>query len=358
MIQIRTIIAAGLLIGSLSSIAQDKPTSVRGTFDINYRTRTETDADGKLKAGVQDEYRVDLVVAESAKFSGTIHHLPTMFSAILGREVQSSRLDYNVALDALLGSQSKRVGKLVGSVPINREGRYEFGRGDLRIGVDAIGRAQAFESRFSGIASGKPPKNTSKLASVKKDAITLTRQVGGKSVSVVVKDYDRMAFQNLVLGAGPVQIYGETTVNGEMLYDYERSAWYFRNVTLTYSAGGKETTDRISGNIRWSEDAQRATNGQGEYQFDVRVNEPEKKADETAVFAKADDESAFFETDPGLAGLTGAAKYKDQFSGNGTDTVVSSKVTIDLAGSHVTKQQTIALSKLLFLVEVVPMNAD
>ncbi len=60
--------------------------------------------------------------------------------------------------------------------------------------------------------------------------------VKGQSTVIVVADYDQMIFKDMVLAAGPVaKSNPEMKVNGEMLFDYERSVWFFRNVTITYA---------------------------------------------------------------------------------------------------------------------------
>ena len=102
----------------------------------------------------------------------------------------------------------------------------------------------------------------------------------------------------------------------------------------------------------------RAMRGKGEYQFDVRVNEPAPA--ETAAFSTGPtDESAFFETDSSIPGLTGTMKYTDTLRGSGKDaTTLASSVVIDLKGNNLTKQQTMALCKILIFSAVVPMNAD
>jgi hypothetical protein len=193
------------------------------------------------------------------------------------------------------------------------------------------------------------------VARAKKQAETLKRQVQGKTISLVVTDYDKMTFNGLVLPAGPVQAYPEAQVGGEMIYDYERNVWYFNGVTLTYQSEGKTVTDKIGGNIKWVESPQRKANGEGQYDFDIRVNEPEEKGTEAAAFQPSTDESAFFAVDTSLASLTGTAKYKDTMRG---ETVTQSEVAIDLTGNKLNKPQMLNLAKLVWMVCVVPMNAE
>jgi len=350
-----------VLLGATFASAQDpKPPSIKGTLDINYRTRVETTAAGKAQPGMKDIYSYNLDVAELFNFSGAAEALPTLFSSTLGRETQGAQIAYNLALavrNPANLTQIRTIGKLVGIVPIDKTGVYQYDKGNLRLAVNATGTAKALESAFRGQAAGKPPKNESTVERAKKKAETIKRQYQGKVMAITMTDYDKMAFSNLILPAGPIaSMYPETTVNGEMIYDYDRSVWFFNGVTMAYvGADGKNATDRISGNIKWVEDANRKANGKGQYDFDVRVNEPEAAGGETAFFQKGADESAFFAVDNTLAALTGTAVYQDTLQGT---TTVKSAVKIDLAGSKLTKLQVFNLAKILWFVEVVPMNSD
>ena len=163
-----------------------------------------------------------------------------------------------------------------------------------------------------------------------------------------------MEFRQHVIGAGPVSIYQPVTVNGELLYDYDKSCWFFNNVTVQYADNGVVKIDRLSGTIRWVESPQRKVNGEGQYEFDIRVNEPPPSAD-AAFTTKATDESAFFETDSTVPAVSGTFKYKDVIRG---DTTMSSSVTIDLTASNITKQQLMVVGKVVIFSSVVPMNAD
>jgi hypothetical protein len=353
----RKVLMVGVvLMVALPAMAADN--TIKGKLDIQFNSRVQTDDSGAPTVGVKDVYTFDVMVGDTLGFQGTIQALPTILTARLGSEKQKAALTYNlnllVANPADL-TQKRAVGKLVGEVQVDKQGVYHFDESTLRIAVDAAGRAQGFESAFRGKAIGKPPKSNSLVEKVKKQAQTITKRVQGKTVSLIVKDYDIMTLQGLVLAKGPVQSYPETTVNGEMMYDYERSAWYFRNLTMTYQVDGKSVTDRLSGNVKWVESPQRKSNGQGQYDFDMRFNEPEQTGGETAVFQKADDEAAFFATDTKLPSLTGSAKYVDRFRG---ETVTSSAVVIDLVGNNLNKNQVVNAFKLVWLVSVVPVNAE
>jgi len=329
---------------------------VNGKINIKFNSRAQVDDLGNPEVGIKDVYIYDISM-DLVSFQGKIEHLPGIYGANLGLEKQAAEVGYNLIAsirNPANPQQQKAIGKLVGGVPIDKKGVYKYDNGNLRMAVDASGAAAGFESKFSGIAAGKSPKGASLLDKAKKQAITLTKQVKGKAVKLVVSDYDKMVFTDLLIGAGPVRAYPETRVNGEMLFDYERSAWYFNGVTLAYQIGGKSYMDKLSGHIKWVENPQRKTNGEGEYQFDVRVNEPEKTG-EAAVFAGGDDEAAFFATDNTLPALSGTAKYKDTMRG---ESVVASDIAVALVGNNLTKQQTMALTKLIWFVCVVPVNAE
>jgi len=351
-----------LAITSLCATAAMAETyKVTGSMDINYQSRVQADDAGVPPVGVEDTYKLDLSVTDSLAFGGTIKALPTVIGGVLKTEKQAAQVSYDIGLSVrnpANPAQTKAIGKFVGAVPVDRKGVYHYDQGTLRIAVDSAGSAAGFASTFRGTAVGRAPKGAETLVeSVKKQAVTVSRQVQGRTVKIIVSDFDKMNYNGLVLAAGPVKVYPEATVNGEMLYDYERDAWYFNGVTMNYQVDGKEVVDKLSGNIKWVESPQRASNGEGEYQFDVRVNEPTeaKAGTEAAVFDAAADESAFFFVDTRMPSMTGSAKYKDAIAG---ETVKASKVSIDLAGNNLTKQQVVNLTKLIWLVNVVPMNAE
>jgi len=224
----------------------------------------------------------------------------------------------------------------------------------LRISVFGLGSAKSFESKFSGLALGKPPTQSEGFfKKLGNDVLKVTKQVNGKTVAIAVAKYDKMEFQSHILAAGPVQIYPETTVSGTMIYDYGRTAWYFKDIIVTYSLDGKRLQDTLSGNVRWVEQPNRKITGEGEYQFDIRVNEPAPS--EASVFAATTDESSFFATDNQVPALVGGIKYKDTMS---QGVVTASVVTVSLTGNQLSKQQVMYLAKLLFVSGIVPFNSE
>lgn len=320
---------------------------VTGSLNIVYRTRS-----GGKTVGTTDTYTVNLNVANSAVFKGTIEHLPFIDST-LGVGGQNGRLTFDVDLDVCNPKnpiQTRNVGKLTGSTVIDKQNVYRYSDGNgVKVIVFPIGAAKGFESRFNGLTYGKPPA-ASGFAKIKQEAVRLTSSKGG---AVILTKYDKMSFQNHVLPAGPVQIYPEATVNGVCFYDYDRNAWHFNQVHFVYNNDGRRADDVLTGSIRWIEAKNRRQTGEGHYEFDVRVNEPPPS--ESAVFSATADEASFFETPTDIPSLTGSMKYKDTFSG---DTVISSVVQIDLKTTRLSKVQTMYLVKALLLSCLVPLNAE
>lgn len=345
---IKTIIIGALL--AATAFAQTPApvqTFIRGDLNIRFNTRTQLDGD-KPKVGVADVYTLNVNVSNSARFQGTIEHKPTI-KGMVGIS-QPGQIAYAINLDVLNPAnptQSRNIGNLYGTVPIDPQNVYHFEFGEPKVSVFGAGSAKGFDSKFTGQAAGKPPADSAGMFDrLKKEALSITKNIGGKTVALTVTKYDKMEFKGHVLAAGPVQIYSEVTINGGFVYDYARTAWFFEGVTATYSVDGMLKADKISGNIRWD-------SARSEYQFDIRLNE--KPATEASVFSGTTSEADFFAVDNTVESLTGTMKYKDTASGEVT---TSSAVTIDLVGNKLTKQQTMYLCKLLFLSSIVPLNTD
>jgi len=338
----------------LSTVAWAQPIPVTGTIDIKYNSR----ATSPPAKGVKDVYTVAVNVANSALFHGTITDQPQLIEGWVSKAVtQPRRLNYDLALDVVNPknpAQTKNVGRMFGMVPIDSDGTYAYDRGTLEVSVLPMGNAGGFTSKFGGLALGKPLVRPANWADTLRQAVDITRIVNGRAMKVTLRKYDKMEFRQHVLAAGPVQSYQPVTVNGELLYDYDKFSWFFNGVTLQYADGNNIRIDRLSGTIRWVESQQRKTNGEGEYQFDIRVNEP-PPSEAAAFSSKVADEASFFETDTTVPALTGTWKYKDVIRG---DVTQASSVKVELAGNNLNKQQVMAIAKVILFSSVVPMNAD
>lgn len=338
---------------------------INGTMDITFGTRTQLDTSGDLRegspaVGAKDVYKFTLNVAKTTQFAGEITRVPNLYTKLLQKRKQEAALTYSVDLAVLKPSDPKQkrvVGKWVGLVPIDpASGAFDLAGGaakerPLRVQVDAAGTAKSFEEKFAGRLIGKAEKRET-LANY-----TFKRVVGKKTVEVVVKNSDPMRFETLRLAKGPAEgAYPTTTVSGRLDYDYETGNWLTDGIRFRYNYDGKEIEDVMTGTIKWVEDADRATNGKGYYEFNLRWNEEKEKkpSTEADAFEKMSDEDAFFAVDNSIPCLTGRVAYVDTMSG---ETVVSSKVTYNLHANKLSKQQIMSFFKLWMLC-VGPANDE
>lgn len=343
----KTTIISIIMAFALTCLGQsNKPVFVKGTLGIQYNSR--------VTAGAKDIYNLDLNYSDSAVFRGYITNTPIVVGTF-GVNQQAS-LRYQLDCDVVNPNnpaQRRNIGRLYGLVPISQGGTYDYAAGGLKISILPMGTAQGFDSAYGGTATGKPlHKSKGFLDTLRKEAQSLTRNIGGKSVSISVTNYDKMVFAGHKMAAGPIGIYVDAMVNGQMLYDYDRLAWHFQDVAINYAVTGVLKVDKITGSIRWTEKPRSGTQRDGEYVFDVRVNEP---VGEGNAFAAPASEASFFETDTTIPALIGTMKYRDSYTG---DKVTTSAVAIELTGNNLTRQQGMNLTKLILLSAIVPLNAE
>ena len=347
--------------GAENTVTEDD--IIAGEMTIDFRTRTNLDSSGDLKKGsaaigAQDKYTFNLNVAKTTEFAGDIVRQPKLYSSVLGRAKQDAKLAYNVNIAVLNPKdlkQRRNVGKWVGEVAIDPQtGAFNLGGGasPLRIAIDAVGRAASFTDRFGGRLIGKAEKKDS-LASA-----TYKRLVGNKTVSITVAKADPMRFEQLELAKGPAEIYPHTFVNGRLDYDYETGNWLTDGIRFKYQLNGQDVEDVVTGSIKWVEDPDRATNGKGRYEFNLRFNEEKNRpaSTEANAFENMSGEDAFFAVDNSIPTLTGTIEYVDTLISGGT-TPSSSKITYHLNANKLTKQQVVNFFKL-WMVCVGPTNDE
>jgi hypothetical protein len=332
---------------------------IAGTMNITFNTRTNLDTSGDLKdgspaLGAKDQYHYSLKVAMTTEYDGDIFRQPKLYSSILKRTKQDGLMSYNTYIKVFNPAnpaQSKDVGKWVGDVKVDpTSGAYDLS--GMRYAIDAVGRAQAFNDSFGGRLIGKAEKKES-LSSY-----TYKRLVGDKTVEITVKKTDPMTFDNIELAKGPAEVYPHTSVTGRLDYDYETGNYLTDGIHFKYNLNGKDFEDVITGTIKWVEDPDRATNGKGHYDFNLRFNEDKNKgaSNESAAFANMSQEDAFFAVDNSVPCLTGTVEYVDTFISGGT-TPSASKVVYHLDANKLTKQQIVNFYKL-WMVCVGPTNDE
>jgi hypothetical protein len=324
---------------------------VKGTMKITYAARSNP-----KEWALTNTYKLNINVANSAVFYGDIFEIPFKDG---WTSDQPGKLVYNLkcaVVNPRNTAQIVDVGGLTGVVPVSENNVYNFDQGILKLVVLGRGNASGFESKFTGMALGKPPATKQGvLSKITKEVLTIGQSNKGKVVTTQVKNYDKMEFINHKLAAGPVGKYPDAVVSGVMVYDYDRYVWYFVNLTLSYGWEGKAVQDRISGNIQWKEQPVKGGIREGEYIFDVRINEP--PINEAALFAAPSSEEDFFTVDTGSNALVGGIKYRDQMQ-DGSPVVSDAVIDVRGQGNEVTPQRGMHITKMLLLSSVVPFNAE
>jgi len=336
-----------------------QPTTVQGTVNINFNSHSTPGV-----KGVKDVYSMNINVNKSILYHGTITDTPQIIEGWLSKAITQNRsVEYDMACDVAnphIPYNVRNIGQLKGVVPISPDGVYQYDQGSLEMTVLNGG---VNSSKFTGNIQGKPlsrPANWMDTLKSSCSEVSITRNVGGKNLTVKLSRYDKMVYQNTTLCSGPGTAYSDVKVTGEMLFDYDKNCWFFNGVTLQYNVYNKVTKsyevkiDRVTGTIRWVQDAAYASNGKSEYDFDVRVNEP-PPSENGAFEAPSDDTSEFFATDSTLSALGGTMKFTDAVKGGST---LSSAGVVDLKGNNITMQQTLSLTKLLVFSAAVPMFGD
>lgn len=357
---------SALLAGSLAisgiAFAQDTidGSAIKGQMEIDFPTRYQLDSAGEPKPGVKDTYKFTLSVAKTVEYSGSIHRVPrlTKDATLLRgeRETQGNQLEYSVDIAVLNPNdptQKKTVGKWVGVVPIDANGVYDLAgttNSAHRIQIDTVGKMTGFMEKFSGSLVGRPTEKS------ESKALSFVREVAGKKIKIDVTNSDPMRFDNVVIAPGPSTNYPKAILVGSLDYDYDTGNWFANGLKFRYQLDGKDYEDVITGTIKWVEDPNRDTNGKGQYEFNLRVNEAKSQSTtEADAFANLSDEEAFFAVDNSIPAMTGTVAYHDTMDGDGR--VTQSKVTYDLVANKLTKQQIVNFSKLL-LVAVGPFNDE
>jgi hypothetical protein len=340
---------------------------ISGTMNITFKTRTSRDksgkfADGSPTLGVKDEYKINMRVAKTTEFSGTVLRQPKVKVKLIGTEAQAAMLQYDLAMSVLNPkdlNQKKTVGKWVGIAPMGANNTFNFAgskENDLRIVIDTMGNAQGFTDKFGGALVGKQDKAENwqdKLTSY-----TFERVIGTKKVKLEAKKVDPVQFKDVELAKGPSSIYPHATVNGRMDFDYQTGNWYINSLRFKYNVDGKDVEDAVSGTIKWVEDPQRATNGKGKYDFNVRFNEDKFAAQtsEADAFGNMNDEEAFFAVDNRVPALMGQVDYLDTMVA-GSEAPTASQITYKLNANKLTKQQVMNFFKL-WMLAIGPINDE
>lgn len=320
-----------------------------GSMVIDWNSRLPQNQENDApKPGVADVYKLDATIGLTF-YQGKIECLPYVFSRHLGRILQEGTCQYDVDIGVINPADTSQrlvVGKLVGNAPKDREGRMNLDQTNLRIEVRAVGQAQAFSSKFTGVVASSPIKARTTLReaidTAVKQSATITRMIGEREVSVNLADVDPVKFQRVVLAAGPAANYPEATLEGQFIYSYETDNW-FPNLSYRYDG----TQDSVSGGIRWNQ----LSDTEGRYELNIIFNEGkgEVPQDETAFFGDVQGEDAFFMTSPSRSTIKGSIGFKDTYTG-GTELPVQSNISYNIDIQRITAQQAQMFWKTLLLI--------
>ncbi|WP_428937027.1 hypothetical protein [Fontivita pretiosa] len=347
--------------GSAADTNMAPADAIKGEMNMTFNTRTAAGTeDGAPRKGVKDVYSVNLTINGNRQIVGQITRQPRIKQLRI-RTVQQPQYDFDLKWVALLRSGPKTVGNWIGVMPVDEQtGAFILdGAGDpqraMRIAIDV---GQAFTDQFGGRFYGKPEDKT------KLNWETFKRTVQGKTVEYKYQA-DPMRFDGLILAEGPDKgRYTRCVVNGSLDYDRATGNYFAKNLRMSYVFDGKEYNDTITGTIKWVEDPNRASNGKGRYEFNLRFNEEKhtKAAPEEAV-ANIPDEDAIFAVDKHIPAITGTIDYVDNFGGSvlkdpdGRPLPTTSKAVYNLQANGLTKQQTMNFAKL-WLIAVGPTNDE
>ncbi len=343
-----------MLATALAGSAQSNlpPTFIKGEMDIKFDTASQPIVKGKTK----DVYTLDINVANSARFYGTVTDQPQIIEGLISKAVTQPRvLTYDITCDVINpanpAQRRSNVGTLHGNVPISSDGTYQYDKGTFQMDILT---GTPHTSRFLGLAYGKPLVRPAGWEDTLRAQVSiLRRNKDGSTAKVVLTKYDKMDFRNCILADGPSGNYSQVTCNGEMLYDYSKKCWFFNNFSMQYAEGGNIKMVPVTGTIRYIQPNKQSVDS--EYDFDIRVNEP-LPTEAQAFATTSSDESSFFNTDNSVPSLVGTMKYHDTRIPAGE--TAASHIVIDLTGNNLSRQQTMALAKAIIFNAIVPMNSD
>lgn len=334
---------------------------IRGNVSIDFGTRMP----GVELSQASDRYTFNLLVDKLISVRGSIVRKPRLVSRYLGREKQREELSFNLGFVDIASKGSKKIASWTGSVEIGKDGLYSLGGGaggdyskTLRIVLEKGMPMVVGSLQFGGSIKGRAADRKGAIGAMMR---TYTRVIGGRKVSIQSRKVDPLAFNDLVLAAGPVASIPLARVSGNLDYDYDTGNWLTEGIQLRYLQNSQEQRDVVTGSIKWEEDPERAVNGKGRYEFNLRWNEARFAGTEgeEAFFAPASDEEAFFAVDPRIPRISGNVSYVDtlrQIEG-GDPIVLSSQLNYRLEASGLRDDQIISFLKIWLLITG-PMNDD
>lgn len=345
---------------ALKEIPADKA-KVTGSLVVDYNSRSERSQNNL------DVYEItNLAIADLLVLNGTIQRVP------------EKKLSYSVKMDVANPANPSQVAKdaaiLRGDLDIDSSGVYSPDAGQLRI--DVVKGSQS-TNKFTGSIQGRAVARwwniSAKLKTAAKEATKVySRYVDGKVVNITVKNPDPLRFEQLGLAGGPFSFLVPTKVSGTLDFDYELGNWLTdqSGVTFTYTIGDKVYSDKVTGSIRFAQEAGTFTDAKGKklqhtayYDYSLRFNEAPLNKDQGFFggdATQADTDAFFSAADTSKPGIYGRVYYNDSETSckKATDEAgktkcvgpTRSEITYDLKAVGLTYQQLTNWMKLEQLV--------
>lgn len=352
---------------------------MHGIMNIDYGSRQNLDPDGRVlpDPNGKDIYKFALRVCTTTVMAGTIEAQQTITK--WGRVNQQGYMKFSVVgglypkagPEPVNMSLMREYAEWGGYVKAEKDGSYHLGGikdAENRVQLLAIGDQNATYSSYSGVLQGKAPKS----ADWKSQANVFWKTtISGQEKEIPIAQPDPITFNpGTTLAAFPKSTYPECGVTGAMIYDRKSGNYFINDLTFTYNVDGKAETHTLSGNIKWWEDPNRATNGIGAYIFNIKCD---AKAyanvgthDDAAAMAakKMSDEDAmdFKDNNPHI---DGRINYVDSQFVNVYDTVDKtttpsprlSAVTYMVEATNIPKVVGVKFSQV-FILAAQPLNAE
>jgi serine/threonine protein kinase len=328
-----------------SLITQDS--AITGTVTIDFKTRSEPSNPEAV-----DTYQVDLTVRVKAdaaiNYSGTILRRPVSRTAHEGQafgylfRLNVSACQFN--RDGVPQTDLTRpLGTISGNAFLSQRGLYHF---DHLTWTPAVGPAESFQGDVQG-------RQRAQRAEARRE---LQFAWEGNAERFVVENPDPLEFLGLRIpgdrGLSPV------TLRGDLTFNYATGSYLTDNLAFEYADG---RSDHVQGTIIWKTGPECATDGKGQYLFNLVFNGRDAKNPRLRA-RLFPGEGDLLNVSRSQSSLTGVIAYDDQGTrrevhGESVFTPTKSTATFNLHANRLTRQQLDTFVKMWLLMSG-PINDE
>lgn len=323
--------------------------AITGSVTIDFKTRSEPSNPEAV-----DTYQVDLTVrikADAAiNYSGTILRRPVSQAEHEGQAFgYLFRLNVSACQFTRDGTPradlTRPLGTISGNAFLNHRGRYHF---DHLTWTPAVGPAESFQGDVQG-------KQGESHTEAKRE---LQFAWEGNAERFVVENPDPLEFLGLRIPGDRGLGLAPATLRGDLTFNYATGSYLTDNLVFDYADG---RSDHVQGTIIWKTGPEYATDGKGQYLFNLvfngdRVKKPRLRA---RLFSG---ESDLLNVSKSQSSLTGVIAYRDQgprseVRGEPVLTPHKSTATFNLHANRLTWQQLDTFVKMWLLMSG-PINDE